>query len=84
MQMNFEPPGKNWNKAEIDKKVNDEFSSAYSKRPTIPHKYFTRIGDLKLKPPQWLIDDIIEQGALIGLVGASGCGKSFLAVDMAC
>ena len=23
---------------------------------------FTRIGDLKLKPPQWLIDDIIEEG----------------------
>ena len=84
MQMDFEGPGKNLNKAEIDKNVNDEFSSAYSKRPTIRHKYFTRIGDLKLKPPQWLIDDIIEQGALIGLVGASGCGKSFLAVDMAC
>ena len=69
--MNFEPPGKNWNKAEIDKKVNDEFSSAYSKRPTIRHKYFSRIGDLKLKPPQWLIDDIIEEG------GADRLGRCF-------
>lgn len=46
--------------------------------------YFVHISQLKLTQPQWLIEDILEEESLIGLIGSSGSGKSFLAIDMAC
>ena len=82
--MNFEGTRHSWPKSETDQRVKVEFSGAHSLQNTAGQNFFTRIGELKLKPPQWLINTIVEQGALIGLVGASGCGKSFLAIDMAC
>lgn len=51
---------------------------------TIKNNYFVHISQLKLTPPQWLIEDILEEENLIGLIGSSGSGKSFLAIDMAC
>lgn len=40
--------------------------------------------DLDLLPPQeWLVDGWLPRGGLCLLVGASGCYKSFLAVDLA-
>ena len=44
---------------------------------------FTRVGDLKYRKPAWVIDGLIETEALGLLFGEPGCGKSFLAVDMA-
>ena len=82
--MNFERTGYSWSNSEAAPQIEAKFSVAQSRQNTSGQNFFTRIGELKLKPPQWLINTILEQGALIGLVGASGCGKSFLAIDMAC
>ena len=82
--MNFERTESSWSKSETDPQIEAKFSAAHSRKNTSGQNFFTRISELELKPPQWLINDILEQGALIGLVGASGCGKSFLALDMAC
>jgi hypothetical protein len=38
---------------------------------------------LKLPPPEWLVDGIMPAGGLVGLYGAPGDGKSFLALDIA-
>jgi hypothetical protein len=35
-----------------------------------------------LKPPSWLIDGVIPQGAFASLYGAPGAAKSFVAVDL--
>ena len=51
---------------------------------TIENNYFVQISQLKLTQPHWLIEDILEEESLIGLIGSSGSGKSFLAIDMAC
>lgn len=37
-----------------------------------------------IKPPVWLIDDYIEVHTLSCMFGASGSGKSFLAIDISC
>jgi hypothetical protein len=44
---------------------------------------FIRIGDLKLAPISWQIEGILEADTLSGIVGPSGSGKSFVALDMA-
>lgn len=41
----------------------------------------TRIGDLSVTPPRWLIKGLIERDSLIGLFGPTTVGKSFFAVD---
>jgi hypothetical protein len=54
--------------------------------PRTPNKsafQFTRVGDLKYRKPAWVIDGLIETETLGLLFGEPGCGKSFLAVDMA-
>jgi RecA-family ATPase len=38
---------------------------------------------LRLPPPRWLIDRVIPAGGLVGLYGPPGCGKSFVALDIA-
>lgn len=55
-----------------------ESNTSCSRKPLL-----TMIGDLKQSPVKYLIDGILECQSLIGLVGASGCGKSFVAIDMA-
>ena len=42
-----------------------------------------RLSDIKLTPPTWLIHGILETQALAFMIGASGSGKTFAAVDMA-
>jgi hypothetical protein len=44
---------------------------------------FTRVGNLKYRKPAWVIDGLVETETLGLLFGEPGCGKSFLAVDMA-
>lgn len=38
---------------------------------------------LRLPPPEWLIENIMPVGGLVGLYGQPGTGKSFVAMDMA-
>ena len=42
-----------------------------------------RLSDIKLSPPKWVIQGLLETQALAFLIGASGSGKTFVAVDMA-
>ncbi|MEM9085787.1 MAG: AAA family ATPase [Pseudomonadota bacterium] len=44
---------------------------------------FVAVGDLKYRPPEFLIDGMIETDSLGLFFGDPGCGKSFLAVDLA-
>jgi len=43
----------------------------------------TMIGEIETKPCDYLIDQILERKTLIGNIGQSGSGKSFVAIDMA-
>jgi hypothetical protein len=45
---------------------------------------FTRADLVEFKPTDWLIEEWLVRGTLAGLVGPSGVGKSFLALDWAC
>ena len=39
---------------------------------------------LTLQPPHWLIKRFVSADSLTTLFGSPGCGKSFVAIDMAC
>ena len=44
---------------------------------------FVAVGDLEYRDPEFLIDGLIETDGLGLIFGDPGCGKSFLAVDLA-
>ncbi|CAM5420211.1 hypothetical protein FALB51S_02494 [Frigidibacter albus] len=44
---------------------------------------FVAVGDLEYRPPEFLVDGLIETDTLGLIFGDPGCGKSFLAVDLA-
>ena len=44
---------------------------------------FVAVGDLKYSPPEFLVDGLIETDTLGLIFGDPGCGKSFMAVDLA-
>ncbi len=44
---------------------------------------FVAVADLEYKEPEFLIDGLIETGTLGMIFGDPGCGKSFVAVDLA-
>ena len=48
-----------------------------------PLRLFNTTELLRLPPPQWLVQDILPAGGLVGLYGPPGDGKSFLAIDLA-
>ena len=82
--MDFESSSKSWTKSEIDQRVYAEFAARDRSLNKNHRKYFTRVSDLELRPPEWLIEGVLERACLTGLIGSAGCGKSFLAIDMAC
>ncbi|WP_303810171.1 AAA family ATPase [Sandarakinorhabdus limnophila] len=45
--------------------------------------HFVRAGDLSIKKPEYLIDELLETDALSNMFGAPGDGKSFIALEMA-
>lgn len=51
---------------------------------TRPVVTFTRAGLVEFKPTDWLIEGWLVRNTLAGLIGPSGSGKSFLAIDWAC
>lgn len=62
---------------------NVEFSEANS-RATEPKRFFKLMSVselMELPPPSWLIDGVMEENVLAVLYGASGEGKSFVALD---
>ena len=42
-----------------------------------------RLSDISLGPIQFLVDDLLPEGSLAMLFGDPGCGKSFIAIDIA-
>ena len=50
---------------------------------TAPAFTFTAVGDLEARPPEFLIDGLIETDTLGVVFGDPGCGKSFIAADIA-
>jgi hypothetical protein len=44
---------------------------------------FIRVGDLEYKPPEFLVDGLIETETLGQIFGDPGAGKSFVGVDLA-
>lgn len=44
---------------------------------------FTRVGELELKSPEWLIEGMLEKHALAAGFGAPAAGKTFVFLDMA-
>lgn len=61
----------------------DMFSDDENKAPSRSGFKLIRASDLKLTPPEYLIDDIIEVGTLGVIFGAPSAWKSFMAVHMA-
>lgn len=45
---------------------------------------FRAAGEFEVKPMAWLVDDYLEQDALVVMFGPPGEGKSFIALDLAC
>jgi hypothetical protein len=45
---------------------------------------FVRVGDVPLTPPRWLIKNLIETDSFGEIFGEPGCGKSFMAIELAC
>ena len=45
--------------------------------------HFVRVGDLKYRPPEFLIEGMLETESLGMVFGDPGSGKSFVAVDLA-
>ncbi len=45
---------------------------------------FVRVDDLELKDICWLVENYVEADSLSQLFGDPGCGKSFVAIDIAC
>ena len=43
-----------------------------------------RVGDMQIKPPRFIVRDLLEADSLALAFGDPGCGKSFLGVDVAC
>lgn len=67
--------------------VQDEGQSAKpeqsdAKEPAAPFQ-FVPVADLKYRAPEYIIGELIETGTLGLMFGDPGCGKSFLAVDLA-
>jgi len=44
---------------------------------------FTRVDKLEIREPDWTVKGFIEADSLGCIIGAPGCGKSFIAVDIA-
>jgi hypothetical protein len=52
--------------------------------PKKPQEFaFVAVGDLEYRPPEYIVDELIEAETLGLIFGDPACGKSFLAVDIA-
>jgi hypothetical protein len=60
----------------------DEFAKAFTPETAAAFR-FTPVADLKYRAPEYIIGDLFEADTLGLIFGDPGCGKSFLAVDIA-
>jgi hypothetical protein len=62
----------------------DAFAQEYTpeQKPSAPFQ-FIAVADLKYRAPEYIIGELIETDTLGLMFGDPGCGKSFLAVDIA-
>jgi putative DNA primase/helicase len=44
---------------------------------------FTRVGEMQSRPPEYLVNELVETSSMGNMFGDPGHGKSFLAVDLA-
>lgn len=45
---------------------------------------FVRVSSLVMRPPEWLVKNLVELDSVAQIFGDPGCGKSFIGIDMAC
>ena len=63
---------------------NDEYHAMRAEKTARDRPFkFVAVGDLEYKEPEFLIDGLIETDTLGMIFGDPGCGKSFVAVDLA-
>jgi hypothetical protein len=48
-----------------------------------PLRIYSMTELLRLPPPEWLVENVLPAGGLIGLYGEPGSFKSFIAIDIA-
>lgn len=57
--------------------------SAFTLTRPGPLRLFSTTELIAMPPPEWLIEPLIPAGGLVVLYGPPGCGKSFVAIDIA-
>ncbi|MDQ1848540.1 helicase RepA family protein [Gemmobacter fulvus] len=62
----------------------NELGSGAAPAPKAKAFCFVRVGELELKEPEYHVDGMIETETVGVIFGDPGCGKSFLAVGLAC
>jgi hypothetical protein len=67
----------------FDQKRASATDTANKMRPSKRRPLLRRLSDITLEPIQFLIDGLLPQGSLSMLFGDPGCGKSFVAIDIA-
>lgn len=69
----------------MSSEFDDEYDNIYTLPPLEPARFLTTniLQFASLEEAEWIIDEIIPQGELAVIFGAPGCGKSFMALDMA-
>lgn len=70
---------RSWNKAG-DKGTG---GTQRDKAAPVPAFKFTAVGDLEYRAPEYVVEGLIETDSLGLIFGDPGCGKSFLAADLA-
>lgn len=76
---------------DILSKVEQDFGPFHAEFGIQPDQYiipkpvfkFVQVADLRYRPPEYIIDGLFETETLGLIFGDPGCGKSFLAVDIA-
>ena len=73
--------------AEIDARLTACSAQASQKNEVdgeVLHPHFDYLADIKLSPPEWIVDQVITASTLTAVVGASYAGKSLVGIDLCC
>ena len=61
---------------------NEENPTVTLEQNSCPKLTFISAKELKLRKPEWLVEDILESSSLGMIYGAPASGKSFLSLDL--